>query len=238
MSIKIQVLASSSYGNCYLIDDGETLLMLEAGISFQDIQKISGFRVQEVKGVLITHEHGDHSKAVKDIVKRGIDCYLTKGTSDKLILSHSHRLKVIEARKQFEIGSWQILPFETEHDASEPVGFLLQSKNGGKVLFATDTFYLKYKFPGLTHIMIECNYSSDILKRNMSAGLIPREMKNRLLKSHFSLENLKEFFRANDLSKVQEIYLLHLSDGNSDEDLFKKEIMKTTGKVVHVAKKG
>jgi Metal-dependent hydrolases of the beta-lactamase superfamily I len=237
MDIKIDVLASSSHGNCYLISDGQTQLMLEAGIPFKEIKIRSNFGLSKIEAVLITHEHGDHAKALPDLLKIGMNCYLTQGTADSLILQREHRLKIIQAKKQFEIGSWMILPFETEHDAAEPVGFLLASRGGGKVLFATDTFYLKYKFKGLTHIMVECNYSSSILKRNISAGAILQEMKNRLLKSHFSLENLKEFFKSNDLSKVQEIHLLHLSDGNSDEDLFKKEIMKATGKMVFIAKK-
>lgn len=237
MGIQIEVLASSSMGNCYLISDGKTKIMLEAGIPFSEIQKRSHFSLQEVEAVLITHEHGDHAKAVKDLIKRGISCYLTHGTEEALHLGPSHRLKKIRAKQQFEVGTWKILPFETEHDAAEPVGFLLANQRGEKLLFATDTFYLKYKFAGLTHVMVECNYSSEILKRNLISGLIPPEMKNRLLKSHFSLENLKEFFKANDLSKVREIHLLHLSDGNSDEELFKTEIMKATGKIVHIAKK-
>ena len=56
-----------------------------------------------------------------------------------------------------------------------------------------------------------------------------------VLRSHFSLENVKEFLQANDLSKVQEIWLLHLSDGNSDAERFKREIQELTGKVVYIA---
>ncbi len=237
MNIRIKVLASSSKGNCYLIDDGETILLLEAGIPHKEIQRLSNYQLHATAGVLITHEHKDHSKAIEDLIKKGIDCYLTEGTMKALCLnkSGSNRLKTIKAAEQFEIGSWTILPFETEHDAAEPVGFLMQSRNGGKVLFATDTYYIKYRFNGLTHIMIECNYSSAILSENVKSGHIPQFMKNRLIKSHFSLENLKKFFQANDLKQVQEIYLLHLSSGNSDADLFQKEIAKITGKLVHVA---
>lgn len=60
-------------------------------------------------------------------------------------------------------------------------------------------------------------------------------LKNRLLTSHFSLENVKEFLKANDLSQVREIWLLHLSDGNSDQVRFKREIMELCGKPVYVA---
>ena len=75
----------------------------------------------------------------------------------------------------------------------------------------------------------------DILRENMAAGLVAPELKNRLLKSHMSLETCKEFLKANDLSRVQEIWLIHLSDGNSDSARFKREIQALTGKAVTIA---
>ena len=91
----------------------------------------------------------------------------------------------------------------------EPLGSLLANQAGDKLLYAMDTYYIKYKFLGLTHIMIECNYAADILKTNVKAGLMEPALKSRILKSHFSLENVKNFLKANDLSKIQEIWLLH-----------------------------
>src|SRR5690606_25201550 len=115
-----------------------------------------------------------------------------------------HRVKYIQAKKQFQIGTWTILPFDTQHDVAEPLGFLLSNTSGDKLLFATDTYYIRYKFKGLTHIMIECNYSLDILNENIAAGRVPQVMKKRLMRSHFSLENVKDMLQANDLSKLQE----------------------------------
>jgi len=83
--------------------------------------------------------------------------------------------------------------------------------------------------------MVECNYSMDILRENIANGSVPVELKNRLLMTHFSLENVKDFLRANDLSKVQEIWLLHLSEGNSNAARFKREIQQLTGKPVYIA---
>ena len=176
----------------------------------------------------------DHSKAVTDIMKAGIDCYMSRGTAEALGLS-GHRLNIIKARQQFHIGSWVVLPFETQHDAAEPLGFLLANQAGDKLLYATDTYYIRYRFHGLTHIMIECNYSTDILRANIKVGNVPAELKKRLLKSHFSLENVRKFLQANDLSKVQEIWLLHLSDNNSDAERFKREVQELTGRMVFVA---
>ena len=176
----------------------------------------------------------DHSKAVKEIMRAGIDCYISAGTVEALGLS-GHRLNIIKAKQQFRIGTWTALPFDTQHDAAEPLGFLLANQAGDKLLYATDTYYIRYKFHGLTHIMVECNYSLDILKRNVEAGAVPKELKSRILKSHFSLENVKRFLQANDLSKVQEIWLLHLSDNNSDCERFKREVMELTGKPTYIA---
>lgn len=232
--IKFTTLASGSSGNAYHISDGHTELLIECGINFRDIQKALNFKTSNLAGCLITHEHKDHTKGLKDVLRAGIDVYASQGTIDQVRIKH-HRLKPIQAKKQFEIGTWKVLPFDVEHDVAEPLGFLLMNQEGEKLLFATDTYYVRYKFKGLTHIAVECNYSLDILEENIAAGIVPEIMKKRLLRSHFSLENVKEFLKANDLSKVQEIHLLHLSDNNSDEKLFKCEIQELTGKPVYIA---
>jgi phosphoribosyl 1,2-cyclic phosphodiesterase len=183
---------------------------------------------------LTSISYADHSKAVKDIMRAGIDCYMSRGTAEALGLS-GHRVHIIKAKQQFRIGTWAVLPFDTQHDVAEPLGFLLANQDGERLLYATDTYFIRYRFRGLTHIAVECNYSLDILRTNVEAGTVDKALKNRILKSHFSLENVKRFLQANDLSKVQEIWLLHLSDGNSDEARFKREIQELTGKMVFIA---
>lgn len=231
--IEIVPLASGSRGNCYWLTDGRTPLLLEAGIAYKEIQKGLNFQVSQIAGCLVSHEHQDHCKAVQDIMKAGIDCYMSMGTADAIGV-HGHRVKNIKSKEQFVLNSWIILPFEVQHDAEEPLGFLMANSAGEKLLYATDTYYLRYKFRGLTHILVECNYALDILQKNVAAGLVPAAVKDRVLRSHFSLENVKEFLKANDLSKVREIWLLHLSDDNSDADRFKREIQEFTGKMVFV----
>jgi phosphoribosyl 1,2-cyclic phosphodiesterase len=159
---------------------------------------------------------------------------MSRGTAEELGLS-GHRLNIIKAKQQFRIGTWTVLPFDTQHDAAEPLGFLLANQDGEKCLYLSDTMYCKYRFHGLTHVAVECNYSLNILNRNVDAGTVPKELKSRILKSHFSLENVKDFLRANDLSKVQEIWLLHMSNGNSDSERFKCEIQSLTGKPTYIA---
>lgn len=68
----------------------------------------------------------------------------------------------------------------------------------------------------------------------MDAGKVPEVLKSRLQKSHFSLGNVKMFLLANDLSQVKEIYLMHLSNGNSDAERFRREIAEVTGRQIIV----
>ncbi len=231
--IQIKTLATGSKGNCYHITDGSTPLLLECGISFKQIQQGVNFETSSLGGVLVTHEHKDHCKGVESVLNRGLDVYMSKGTQEALQQQH-HRIVTVESKKQFRVGTWTILPFDVKHDVNEPLGFLLQSDNGSKLLFATDTYYVKYRFTGLTHIMIECNYDQQTLDNNVESGRIHPAMRKRVMKSHFSLENLIEFFKANDLSKVEEIHLLHLSDGNSNVERIFKAVARTTGKMIFI----
>lgn len=229
--MEIKVYGSSSAGNSYIITEGNESLMLEAGI---DLRKMRDVNWQSVIGCLITHEHGDHSKyAHKLLYQTGVDIYTSKGTAEALDLNN-HRTHLLAALEQYTIGNWIILPFDVQHDVKEPLGFFIQSPKGKKVLFATDTYYIKYKFPGITHLMIECNYALDILNENVANKQVGAFLKNRVIKSHFELENVKSFIKSNDMSQLEEAWLLHLSNNNSDEKRFKREIQEITGTPVYV----
>ncbi|GIO40196.1 MBL fold metallo-hydrolase [Paenibacillus antibioticophila] len=238
--IDIKPLGSSSAGNAYRITDGHTPLLLECGLRFKDLQRRLNYQLSNMAGCLLTHNHQDHCKSALDMMQSGIDVYASAGTLVAAGLS-GHRAIPIQARKQFTLGTWTVLPFEVEHDVDEPLGFLLANRAGEKLLFATDTYYIRYKFSGLTHLLIECNYSEGIVERNIletkdenvRRDLIIR--RKRLRRSHFSLENMKDFLRESDMSRVEEIWLIHLSDSNSDAELFKREIQALTGCPVYVA---
>ncbi len=232
--IEITPFASSSAGNAYRVTDGHTVLLLEAGLPYKELQRALEYRVTGLAGCLISHEHGDHSRAAKDLMRAGVTVYTSQGTADALDLS-SHRLQPIQAHRQFTVGTWAVLPFDVEHDAAEPLGFVLANQFGDKLVFLTDTYYCRYSFTGMTHLMTECNYALDIVNQRVESGQLHPAQKRRLLQSHFGLDNVKDMLRANDLSKLREVWLLHLSDGNSDAERFKHELQEITGTVVRVA---
>ena len=233
--MKLKVIGRGSSGNCYLLQNKSKTLILECGIKYKGILKKIDFDLSDVIGCLVSHSHKDHSKSIKEFIKYAIDIYTSSDVINNSIVN-SNYLHEISPLEQFNIKDFTILPFDAEHDVPN-LGFLIQHKDMGKLLFITDSYYCKYKFPGLNHIMIECNYSENILDENVENGLIHPVLANRLLKSHFSLENVKEFLKANDLSKVRDITLIHLSSTNSDYNLFKKEIERLTGLPVYIAEK-
>ncbi len=237
--MRVKVLGSSSKGNCYILESSTGNLLLECGVNFKEIQKALEFNLSSVHGCFVTHEHNDHSKAVLDVMKAGIDVYMSDGTAAQLKAYTNHRFTSLRPKYEVYVGDFIVLPFSTQHDAKDPLGFLIQyMPTGEKLLFATDTYYLRYRFQNLNYIMVECNYVKEILEENIVAGLVPEGLRNRLLESHFSLENVKGFLKANDMTTVRKIILIHLSDGNSDAERMKREIMELTGVETEVADTG
>src|SRR5690606_18032539 len=194
MEIRVRVLASSSAGNAYWISDGQTPLLIECGIRVQDLRERLRFGLASLGACLLSHEHADHARSARDILRAGVDLYATQGTIDALGLE-GHRLRPIRAHQQVRIGTWTVLPFDTVHDAAEPVGFLLASR-AGKVLYLTDTAYCRYRFTGLTHILVEANWSPFLLQRNVRDGVVPEALAARLRRNHMRLARLLDMLRA------------------------------------------
>mgnify|MGYP002511433091 CR=1 FL=1 len=213
--MKFESLASSSHGNAYIVSDRDTRILLECGISHKQLQKLSGFTLSEFRACLVSHEHKDHAKSVDDLIARGMELYMSPGTAEAL---GSDLVNEIEHMEQFNVGSFDIVPFTTFHDAAEPLGFLIKSRADGDVLaFATDTVNLRYKFPGLNILAIEANYDKHVLDR---CEKLPDKVRHRITNSHMEIDPLCDYLASLDLSNCREIHLLHLSDATSRETEF------------------
>jgi len=96
----------------------------------------------------------------------------------------------------------------------------------------------RYKFKDLNNIIIEANYCKNIVRRRLLEKGIHEAVRDRVIESHMSIDTCIELLKANDLTAVNNIVLIHLSDGNSNEIEFKQRVENATGKNVHVANKG
>ncbi len=158
----LQVIGSSSEGNAYVIQNVGEALLLEAGISFKKVLPALDYDVSKVQGVLVTHEHGDHAGHLGEVLGYGLPVFASKGTiagAQKFNRTDYQPVALEGSREsgyqRLQIGGFTVIPFPTEHDANEPVGFYIWHEETGGILFATDTFYVKNRFAGLSNILIE-----------------------------------------------------------------------------------
>lgn len=226
--MKIINIASGSSGNCYFVSDGFTSILIEAGICKPKVIWALGKKFKSVSGMLVSHQHEDHAGFIKHFALCGLPIYTGFETVKAFGVGTP-----VENLVQFEIGSLNIVPFFTEHDSPDSFGYVIASRETGEqLLFATDTYFIKYRFANLTHMLIECNFDREELSPDANDKHL-----ERVFESHMSLQDLLIFLKANDLSKVEEIYLIHPSEDNLNHKKAKKEVEKLTGVPVYICLK-
>ena len=233
--MKLTVLASGSKANCYLLHSESEALVIEAGVSLLKVKKALDFRLDIIKGCIVTHRHKDHARALVAYANAGINIL----APDDVFKEHQghHRFCAVVPGKGYTLGSFKVIPFEVQHDVP-CYGYLIDHPDAGRILFLTDTYLCEYTFPGLNHILIQANYCDEILEENILAGIEHPGKRERLLTSHMELKTTQAVLMAQDLSKVENIVLIHLSDRNADEERFVEEVKKVMGKVVSIGKSG
>ena len=233
----LRCLGSGSDGNCYLLEASDGVLVLECGVLFTEVKKAPRFDISGIVGCLISHEHKDHSKALKDVIGCGIKVLALKEVFDSQNIKNRVFCKEILPMHGYKIGGFKVFAFMVAHDVP-CLGFVIEHREMGKLLFVTDTMMLEYRVPNLSHMMLEANYADDILQENIDRGVVPSVMRDRLLHSHMELETAKGIVKANDMSNVNEVILIHLSGNNSDWSRFRDEISMVSGKPTYIASRG
>ena len=229
--MEIKTLASGSTGNAYLVGDGTTTLLLECGISMRELMRRSRFTLSRVDACLITHEHGDHARAVHDVMARGIPVYCSEGTAGFLGIHESAGYHRVQHGQRVDIGTFAVLPMSTCHDVAEPLGWLLESiRTGERLVFLTDTSRAEDTFPPLDHILIECNHMGAESMADTNAY-----QAQRIIDNHLSLPECLAFLTHQDLSRVQDIRLLHISRRHGDPDAMRRAVAAATGKRIIIA---
>jgi phosphoribosyl 1,2-cyclic phosphodiesterase len=233
----LHILGSSSAGNGYILQNETEALVIEAGVSVKLVKQAVNFNVRKIVGCLISHEHGDHAQFAKVYSESGIKLISSLGTADKLKESgvEARKISIVESKSQYKFGNFIVMPFDVVHDCAQPFGFLIQHRETGTVLFLTDSVYSPYTFSGLNNIIVEANYSLDLIKEKAGDGMLPLFLKDRVIKSHLSIDNCVDLLKANDLTAVNNIVLIHLSNGNSNANEFRERVATETGKTVTIA---
>ncbi len=234
--MKLRVIGSSSLGNCYVLDGSQEALLIECGCRLADVKQAINWQIGKVVGAVVTHRHKDHSGYVAEIAATGIRVLALADVFEAHGLIGNPFTIAIEPNKAYKVGGFLIQPFSVHHDVP-CVGYVIQHPEMGKLLFVTDTAAMGYKISGLNHIMIEANYADDIVLQNIENGSLSATLRNRLFGSHLEIETTKRILRRQNLSEVENCILIHLSNGNSNEKRFIREISELTGKPTYAASK-
>lgn len=231
--MKFLSLASSSHGNAYIVDDGETRILVECGVSHRRLQQMcraAGYRLTDMAVCLVSHEHKDHANCYEKLLASGIPVWCSDGTANAL---GNDLLEIFDLPPGANVGmverfgTLNVVPFRTLHDAARPLGFLIQSKvDGEKLAFATDTVNLRYRFPGVNILAVEANYAEDILAL---CTHIPEKVIHRIRNSHMEIGTLCGWISTLELGQCRQIYLLHLSDSTSHEGRFVQQVTAVSG---------
>lgn len=199
----------SQDGNCYsLCSESGEILLLDCGCSYKDILRGINYRISNVVGCLVSHEHKDHSKSVKDLERIGIPVFKPYENFKSVV----------------QMGSFTVNPFELVHDVP-CYGFYITQSESGKIVYLTDTEFCRFRFQKVNHIMVEANYDKRLISDDFA-------VRDRVLQSHLELQTTKRFLQANMSNHLRNIVLIHMSQSNMDYDVMEREIKEVSGKAV------
>ena len=221
--MEFYTLASSSAGNAALVCHENTHILIDAGISCRRItQSLAALSLtlDDLDGILITHEHVDHVRALGTLQKKhAVPLYASFGTAAALDYPAPY-LHAFAADETFTIKDLQIRSFRTSHDAKESVGYRIESSDGSLAVL-TDTGYITDEAHdlalGADMLLLESNHDVVMLKN----GGYPYYLKQRILGEcgHLSNEAAAEFAVECVRAGTSDILLAHLSDENNSPEL-------------------
>lgn len=217
--MKIKCIGSGSSGNGYVLISCEEILLIECGVPAKEMLRAIDYQTSKVSGCLLSHVHGDHANYIKDYMKYGIEVYCSDEVSSDIHTVYGEKTRQMQRMRQYVIGKFKVIAFSVPHNGTECDGFVIEHEEFGKLLFITDAEYCPYNFSnmGITHAMIECNYSKDYLTKDL-------ENYGHVLSGHMELETCKRFIQTINSQNLRSVVLLHLSSGNGHPERFRNEI--------------
>lgn len=240
--MKLHVVGTGSRGNGYILEDDRDALIIEAGLPFREYQLPLGYDTSKVRGVLISHHHGDHASHCAEFLDRYIPCYTTAGEAP-LIKGERGRIKRIEYNKTITLGSFRVVAFPTIHDTPEPCGYVINHPDTGNILFLTDTsddIAALARFPKISSALLECNWDPTTIWDKATAGEIADVYARRAVESHLSVDGAKAVAGGLDRETLRQVILIHGSESNGNSPKFITELEEELGggARVQIARRG
>ena len=216
----IKCLGSGSKGNGWILDDGREVLIADCGVPVKDMKIAIDFQISRVVGCIVSHCHKDHAGYTSQYEGCGLKVYKPYETVDRVT----------------RFGSFLIQSFPLVHDVP-CFGFLISNPNMGRILYATDTEYIRYRFHNLNYVIVEANYANELLD---DEDTIDGTKRTHVLRGHMELRTTLRFLRMNVDESTRAVVLAHLSNENANKDMFigEAEAALSPFSAVAIAKKG
>jgi phosphoribosyl 1,2-cyclic phosphodiesterase len=222
--VKICSLASGSKGNCLYLETGDSRVMVDAGLSLREtLLRMEGCGIDPagVHAVLVSHEHIDHIRSVGSFARKFKIPVFASHLLRRKAEAHLKKTQVIE----FEAGSAcqfrgvSIDPFPITHDACDPVGYVIESREGscGSVTdLGVVTRLVIEKLRGCRFLNLESNHDVDMLMN----GPYPWDLKQRIKSRHGHLSNEDSLGLLHELAHggLEALVMAHLSEVNNHPD--------------------
>jgi phosphoribosyl 1,2-cyclic phosphodiesterase len=220
--MKFIVLSSGSKGNATYLEIGNTKVLIDCGLSYRQIKLRlleRGKTLDDLSAVFITHEHSDHVNGLCNLAKKhDIKIYLSLGSFENLnkrILNDIDKslFNIIKAEESLDFETFQVLPFLTYHDATEPFGYRFIYKNHSLV-YITDTGYFPIKKYDIIRnaeaYIIESNHEVEMLLESARPWLLKRRILDD--QGHLSNEDSANLMLNIIGDRTKYIVLAHLSE--------------------------
>jgi phosphoribosyl 1,2-cyclic phosphodiesterase len=220
-NLSICLLASGSKGNATYISDGESSILVDAGLSGIELQRRLENRdlsPEKLDAIIITHEHSDHIRGAGILSRRfKLPVYINPKTEAASPgLGSLHEIRSFECGTSFAIGNLTIHPFSISHDAQDPAGFTI-GRNGTRMAIATDlglaTTMVKEHLKQCALLVLEANHDP----RMLETGPYPWPLKQRIQSrvGHLSNNDSKNLLSELQHENLEHVILAHLSETNN-----------------------
>lgn len=238
--MQVDLLCSGSKGNCCIVRDGRSQLMIDCGSTkkylFQALEDVDA-KIEDCNGVLITHAHVDHVSQLKHVVSQPVYSYC-----DLKLMDNHHR---VVPKQEFDVGTFHIQVIGLSHDSPNTVGFVIRSGDE-KLVYITDTGFIananKPLIQNADYYVFESNHDVEMLMNTNR----PLFLKQRILSAEGHLNNEDASTNLSEIVNVntKQIVLAHLSQEANTHDLaldsfhstFLKKGMQENGIDVRAAK--
>lgn len=245
--LKFISFGSGSSGNCYYLYTETDSIMIDIGVGIRGLKKHFsnyGLRLEQVRHILVTHDHADHVKSVGSLSNDyHLSVYTTKKVHDGIERNYCVRKKIeadhvkfIEKNVPFTVGEFRVTPFGVPHDSTDNVGFQVECE-GVTFCLITDVGHITeemHDFIGrANYLVLEANHSVQMLQQ----GMYPQYLKDRILgpNGHLSNDACGEALAQYATSNLRRVWLCHLSEENNHPELARKtveQILRNYGIVV------